>query len=113
MADPRKLLNDFQAGLGKLGKDAPEVAAAFVNITNACFIEGEIPGKYKELMAVSIAVYARCEYCIAYHVFKCIEEGANRDEIMEAATLAIAFGGSPSAAYTATLVEECLDAFIK
>lgn len=113
MADPRKLLEDFQAGLGQLGEDAPEVAAAFVNLTSACFIEGEIPAKYKELMAIGIAVYARCEYCISYHVFKAIEEGANRDEILEAATLAVAFGGSPSIAYTATLVEECLDAFMK
>ncbi len=113
MADPRKLLNDFQMGLGKLGKDAPEVAAAFVNLSNACFVEGEIPEKYKELMALAIGVYARCEYCIAYHVFKALEVGANRDEIMEAATLAVAFGGSPSAAYSATLVEECLEAFAK
>lgn len=113
MADPRKLLNDFQAGLGKLGKDTPEVAAAFVNITNACFIEGEIPAKYKELMALAIAAYARCEYCIAFHVFKALEVGANRDEILEAATLAVAFGGSPTTAYCATLVEECLDAFEK
>ncbi|WP_319402484.1 carboxymuconolactone decarboxylase family protein [uncultured Anaeromusa sp.] len=111
MADPKKLLNDFQKGLGKLGQDAPEVAAAFVQLSNACFVEGEIPAKYKELMALAIGVFTRCEYCIAYHVFKAIEEGANRDEIMEAATLAVAFGGSPSAAYSATLVEECLDAF--
>ena len=113
MLDPRKLLNDFQAGLGKLGQGAPEVAAAFVNMTNACFIEGEIPGKYKELMALSVSCYARCEYCMAYHVFKCFEEGANRDEILEAATLAIAFGGTPSMTQVSTLILECIDTFEK
>ncbi|MEN6567957.1 MAG: carboxymuconolactone decarboxylase family protein, partial [Veillonellales bacterium] len=101
------------AGLGRLGKDTPEVAAAYVNLTSACFVEGEIPAKYKELMALAIGVIQGCQYCISYHVYKALEEGANRDEVLEAATLAVAFGGSQAIGKAAILVEECLDAFEK
>ncbi|MGB9661476.1 MAG: carboxymuconolactone decarboxylase family protein [Moorellaceae bacterium] len=109
--EPNKLLEDFTSGLGRLGDDLPEVADAFVRLTNWCFAEGAIPAKYKELIAVAIGVYARCEYCIAYHVKKALEAGATREEILEAAAEAIAFGGSPATAYCATLVQQCLDAF--
>lgn len=109
--DPHKLLEEFNTGLGRLGDELPEIAESFVRLTNWCFTEGAIPAKYKELIAIAIGVYARCEYCIAYHVKKALEEGASREEILEAAAEAIAFGGSPATAYCATLVRECLDAF--
>ena len=53
----------------------------------------------------------RCEYCINIHVKNALEEGASREEILEAASVAVAYGGSPSMAYVATSVMKALDAF--
>jgi len=40
-----------------------------------------------------------------------MEAGAVREEILEAAMVAVAFGGGPSIAYTVTLLKECIDEF--
>jgi len=69
--------------------------------------------KIKELISVAIGVFSRCEYCIAFHVYKALEEGATRDEIMEAAMVAVAFGGGPTMAYSTTLVRDSIDEFEK
>lgn len=67
--------------------------------------------KTKELMSVAIGCYNRCEYCIVYHSYKAFEAGATKEEIMEAAMVAVAFGGGPSMAYSVTLLKDCIAEF--
>ncbi len=67
--------------------------------------------KTKELISVAIAAYNRCEYCIVYHVYKAFEAGATKEEILDAAMVAVAFGGGPSMAYTSTLLKDSIKEF--
>jgi AhpD family alkylhydroperoxidase len=113
MADVRQILNDFVQGSDKLGIQMPDVTKRLINFTGAAMKDGALSLKQKELIAVSIGVYARCEYCIVYHVYTAMQVGATADEIMEAAGVSIAFGGGPSMAYTATLVQQSIDEFSK
>jgi len=78
---------------------------------NAAYIEGELARKYKELIGLGIAVALRCEYCINIHVKQAFQEGASREEILEAAAVGVAFGGSPSMAQVATQVLKALESF--
>lgn len=105
------LLTELQEGIGKLQSESPELAAAFVQMDQAAYVEGELERKYKELIGIGIAVAVRCEYCISIHIKNALAEGASREEILEAAAVAVAFGGSPSMAYVATSVLKALDAF--
>ncbi|TWH49345.1 carboxymuconolactone decarboxylase family protein [Sporomusa sp. KB1] len=109
--DSVDLVNDLQAGIGNLQSESPELVAAFVQMDQAAYVEGELERKYKELIGIGIAVAVRCEYCINIHVKNALSEGASREEILEAAAVAVAFGGSPAMAYVATTVLKALEAF--
>ncbi len=110
---PRDLLNEFMGGLQEVGQTNEESVNAFMGLLGAAYTPGAVDVKTKELMSVAIAAYNRCEYCIVFHVFKALEAGANRNEIMEAAMVAVAFGGGPSMAYSTTLLKQSIDEFEK
>lgn len=111
--DPRQMLNDFMGGLEGLGQTNSEHIGAFMNLLGTTYAPGSLETKTKELISVAIAAYNRCEYCIVFHVYKALEAGATRAEIMEAAMVAVAFGGGPSMAYSVTLLKDSLDEFEK
>ena len=49
--------------LKKLGELAPEAFNTFVAFDEAAFKENAIPLKYKELMAVAVALTTQCPHC--------------------------------------------------
>ncbi|MCL2842246.1 MAG: carboxymuconolactone decarboxylase family protein [Oscillospiraceae bacterium] len=109
--DVRNMLNEFLGGVKELSKETPENVSAFLNLLGTAYAPGASDVKTKELISVGIGIYNRCEYCIVYHVYKAFEAGATRQEIVEAAMVAVAFGGGPSMAYSVTVMKECLDEF--
>lgn len=109
--DPRQMLNDFMSGLEGLGKTNENHVGAFMNLLGTTYEPGALDTKTKELMSVAIGAYNRCEYCIVFHVYKALEAGATREEILEAAMVAVAFGGGPSMAYSVTLLKNSIDEF--
>ena len=108
---PHDLLEAFSGGLAELKEEAPELAIGFESLMAPVFCEGELGIMEKELMAVAIAIYAKCEYCIAAHVYNAMNAGASGDQVLEAAGVAVAFGGGPAMAYTVTKVRACIKAF--
>ena len=50
--------------------------------------EGAIPVKYKELIAVAVALTTQCPYCIDIHSNSARTAGASDTEIVEAAMVA-------------------------
>ena len=111
--DVRAMLNDFVGGLGTLGETNGQMVQAFMNLLGAAYEPNALDLKTKELMSVAIACYNRCEYCIVYHAYKSFEAGATKNEILEAAMVAVAFGGGPSMAYSVTLLNDCISEFQK
>jgi len=107
----REMLNDFVGGLEGLAGTNPEQAEAFMGLLGAAYEPKTLSLKQKELMSVAIGCYNRCEYCIVYHTYKAIESGATREELIESAMVAVAFGGGPSMAYSVTLLKESIDEF--
>ena len=81
---------------------------SFKNLMNAIEKEKVLSGKDKELIAISVSITQQCEWCIAFHVNNALEEGASREEIMEAAWVAVLMGGGPALMH-AGLVLEALD----
>ena len=111
--NPREMLNAFTGGLETLSKTNGEHVEAFMGLLGSSYKPGAIDLKTKELMSVAIGAYNRCEYCIVFHVYKALEAGASREEIIEAAMVAVAFGGGPSMAYSVTLLNASIDEFEK
>lgn len=108
---PRDYLNEFINGLQDVGISNEKHLGAFMNLLGTTYEDGALDTKTKELISVAIGAYNRCEYCIAFHVYKALESGATREEIMEAAMVAVAFGGGPSIAYSSTLLKASIDEF--
>jgi AhpD family alkylhydroperoxidase len=59
----------------KLGELVPEAFKSFVAFDKAAFEGGVIPLKYKELMAVAVALTTQCPYCIEIHAKKARKAG--------------------------------------
>ena len=78
------------AKLKKMGELAPEGFKGFLAFDEAAFKEGAIPLKYKELMAVAVALTTQCPYCIEVHVKKAKHAGATQEELAETTIIAAA-----------------------
>jgi len=78
------------ARLKKLGELAPGAFHGFVAFDEATFKEGAIPLKYKELMAVAVALTTQCPYCIDIHAKKARKAGASEQELAETTLVAAA-----------------------
>ncbi|MBU5425464.1 carboxymuconolactone decarboxylase family protein [Tissierella pigra] len=113
MKSPREYLADFNNGMASIAATNPEQLSAFGNFADTVFKDGAIDLKKKELVAIGISVYSRCEYCIAIHAYNALKAGLTKEEIMEAAMVAIAFGGGPSLGYAITLLKDSLEEFAK
>ncbi|MDT3698681.1 MAG: carboxymuconolactone decarboxylase family protein [Thermincola sp.] len=109
--NPREILNEFLGGLQEVGKTNERMVGAFMGLLGAAYEPGAIDVKTKELISVAIGAYNRCEYCIVFHTFKALEAGATRQEVMEAAMVAVAFGGGPSMAYSVSLLKDSIEEF--
>jgi AhpD family alkylhydroperoxidase len=76
------------AKLKKMTALAPEVMTAFWAFDKAAVAEGAIPVKYKELIAVAVALTTQCPYCIGIHSDNARKAGATDTEMAEAAMVA-------------------------
>ncbi len=82
--------------LKELATHAPEATQAFWAFDKAAWAEGAIPKKYKELMAIAVALTIQCPYCIELHANRAREAGASDPEIAETvlAAAALRAGGA-------------------
>lgn len=76
--------------LGTLGKNAPEAMKAFQALDEAALADGVIPKKYKELIAVAVALTTQCPYCLEIHKEHAVKAGATEEELAEVTFVAAA-----------------------
>ena len=73
-----------------MNEHAPELMKAFWAFDKAAVAEGAIPVKYKELIAVAVALTTQCPYCIDIHSNNARKAGATEAELTEAAMVSAA-----------------------
>jgi len=78
------------AKVKKMNGLAPAVMTAFWAFDRAAVADGAIPVKYKELIAVAVALTTQCPYCIDIHSGNARKAGATDAEMVEAAMVAAA-----------------------
>ena len=74
----------------RIGELAPEAFKAFVAFDEAAVKDGSIPRKYKELIAVGVALTTQCPYCIHIHTRKARAAGATEQDLAETTLVAAA-----------------------
>jgi AhpD family alkylhydroperoxidase len=66
----------------------------FFALDSRAYEQGAIPEKYKEMMGLSVSLSMRCNDCVSYHLEKCVELGATREELAECMNIALVIGGT-------------------
>jgi AhpD family alkylhydroperoxidase len=76
--------------LKKIGELAPEAFKGFMAFDEAAFKDGAIPLKYKEMIAVAVALTTQCPYCIEIHAKRAKKAGVTEQELAETTLVAAA-----------------------
>jgi AhpD family alkylhydroperoxidase len=77
--------------LGDLRKLDPEGFAGFVALDQTVGrTDGAIPQKYRELVAIGVALTTQCPYCLDVHTANARKAGATREELAETVHIAAA-----------------------
>ncbi len=88
----------FHADIARLKETAPDIVRSFGALFQSLMREGALSVREKELVALGIGLAMRCPPCIYLHVQKCLAAGATREQVLEAAGVAVMMQGGP--AYT-------------
>jgi AhpD family alkylhydroperoxidase len=94
-----------------LGEQYPVESKAFGNFVHQAESGKALNMKTKELINIALSVASQCESCIAIHVNQAVQAGASRDEVVEAAFMAVIMHGGPAYMYMSQLFE-ALDEFL-
>ena len=99
-------LQETGAMMKRLMKDMPDEVKQFATFVNTAETGKALDCKTKHLMLLSLGVAFQCAWCIAVHVKGCVDQGASKDEILEAAMMAVIMGGGPKLMYIEVVYEE-------
>ena len=111
MSDVRTMLSEFKKGMETLGKEIPEQLKAFTGFVGTVQKEGALTAKEKELIAVALGIARSCDTCVVARTVSALKAGCTKQQILEAAAMAIAFAGLPAVASSATLLVQTLEEF--
>jgi AhpD family alkylhydroperoxidase len=92
--------------LRKLGTLAPSAWPAFQAFDKAAMADGAVPVKYKELMAVAVALTTQCIYCVEAHTRRARSAGASDAELGETILVAAALRAGGAIAHGAHCLED-------
>ncbi len=91
--------------LSRLGELAPEAMKAFAAFDKAALADGAIPVKYKELVALAVAMTTQCPYCLEIHKGAAKKAGATDAEIAEAGFITAALRAGAAVTHATHLVD--------
>ncbi|WP_418511931.1 carboxymuconolactone decarboxylase family protein [Corallibacter sp.] len=92
------IVNEFNAYRSKMNEeilgDNNKVIKRIFNLDTNAFQAGALDVKTKELLGLVASVVLRCDDCIKYHIGRSYEAGLNREQILEALSIATLVGGT-------------------
>ena len=97
------------AAMKPVREAAAPLLKGFGGLHYAAMGENTLTAVEKELIALAIGVAVRCENCIYAHVQAALKAGATREQVLDAAGVAVMMGGGPAYTYLPR-VTEALDA---
>ena len=92
--------------LKTLGKQAPAAVDAFWAFDKAAMADGVVPKKYKELIALAVALTTQCPYCLEVHRGNAVKAGATPEEIAETAMVAAALRAGAAVTHATHLISD-------
>ena len=99
--DFKALTREISGNVSQLRTSQPEVMQSFNAMGKAALAPGAIDAKTKELIAMALAVSARCDPCLGYHAQALVRLGCTRAELEEMLGVCVYMGGGPALMYAA------------
>jgi len=99
MATETKAVTQYDPAVVELRKGSPVATGNLIRIREEAYKDGEIPGKYKVLMALNISAIIKCEPCVEMYAQKAFEIGVRKEELIESLNVTMAMGGCPGEAW--------------
>ena len=94
----KEFFENYRNDVAKMKEQTPDFVNAFAGLFTKVMKNGALSVMQKELIALGIGVTQHCAPCIRLHVQKALEAGATKEQVLEAAAVAVVMGGGP--AYT-------------
>jgi len=89
-----------------MNRNRRNVFKAYRDFTETIKKGSSIDSKSQSLIMIACSILTQCDMCISLHVQNAASNGASRDEIIDAALLAVAMGGSPKMMHMKYVYEE-------
>ncbi|HVQ15158.1 MAG TPA: carboxymuconolactone decarboxylase family protein [Vicinamibacterales bacterium] len=101
--------NDYQRQLGtttaEIGRISPDTIRGYRGLADAGAKSGVLDGKTRELIALAVAVTRQCDGCITIHTDAAIKQGATREEIVAALSVAISVNAGAALVFSARVMD--------
>ncbi|QWP78998.1 carboxymuconolactone decarboxylase family protein [Lysobacter sp. K5869] len=105
MLDWTAYRTELLARIGELGSLSPDTLRGYQTLSGAAKKNGRLDLKTVELIALAVAVTARCDGCITVHVDAALKQGASREEIADALGVAVALNAGAAMVYSARALD--------
>ena len=105
MDKTREFFAKYKKDIDKLKTEIPDTIQGFGGLFQKVMKDGALGLKEKELIALGIGVAMHCPPCILSHVQKCLDSGATRQQILEAASVAVVMAGGPGYTHLPVVLE--------
>ena len=88
-----------------LTADLPAVAKGVVELGGAAYEDGALGAKTKRLMAMVLALGVGCRNCVLAQTKHAVDEGATRQEFLEAISVVLSMRGTTGVAESLRVVQ--------
>jgi len=95
----------LQKEMAKFAQAMPSLMPAMGAFVNEAYKDGALSSKVKRLIALGIALSNGCTGCILAQTSQAIENGATKDEVLEACAVAMSIGGTMAFAESLRVVK--------
>lgn len=95
MPNPVEEFNEYRSRMNEklLGSDNKVIKRIF-NLDTNTYSAGALDARTKELLGLVASAVLRCDDCVKYHLERCMEQGVNKEELLESLSVATLVGGT-------------------
>ena len=95
----------WKGSIQKIRTAAPEIGRAFGGLHVAAMKPGSLAVREKELIAMAVGLAQGCTECIYLHTEGALKAGATREQVVEAAGVAVLMAGGPAFVHLPAVLE--------
>lgn len=105
MIDWNEYQKQPQQNIADIGRTNRAIIKGYRELSESGQGTGLLSGKVRELIALAVAVTRQCDGCIVTHTDAAIKNGATKEEIVEALSVAVAVNAGAALIYSSRVID--------